>query len=70
MRGWLHRMCLHSASSNGSINPRYVYFQSYFARSATYLANGVADYIGLKTEGLLPHVAPELRYLLDSRPRL
>ena len=66
-------MCLHSGSSNSTDDPRYVYFQSYFTRTAGYLAAGLkGGYQEGEAEAeAMEHLAgalpEELLYLLDSR---
>ena len=61
----------HSASTNTSVHPRYVYFQSYYTRDSAYLRAGLAGgYMQGDAEataaralrGLLPEGR---RYLLD-----
>ena len=66
-------MCLHSGSTNSTVDPRYVYFQSYFSRSATYLAAGLkggyqqGEAKAQAAEALAQALPAELRHLLDSR---
>jgi hypothetical protein len=66
-------MCLHSGSTNRTISPRYVYFQSYCTRDADYLLSGLkGGYMNgseeaAAMESLACALPRRLHFLLDSR---